>query len=521
MSPYDTDPAVTGEMSRAKKFTWIAIVVAVVVVLGLIVHARIAAHRNVPNFGRNRFGNGLAPLAVGVAKVTSGDVPVTIDSLGTVTPLATVTVHPQVTGPLVKIDFSEGQMVKAGQVLAEIDPRPFQAALDQAQGQLEHDQALLANARVDLERYKTLVQQNSVAEQTYATQQATVLQDEATLTADKAVVESDKLNVSYCHITSPVNGTVGLRQVDVGNVVTAYSSSIVVVTQLQPMSVLFTVPEDSLPQVIRRLRSGDKLAVDAYDRTFTTKLDTGVLSNTDNEVDPTTGTLKLRAMFQNKDFELFPSQFVNARLTLDTLHNQLLIPGAAVQQGATGNFVYVVDDAAPSDASSAPPIDPPPGAGASPAAGGRRRGGFGGFAALGPAAGPMRVVHVRYVTTGTSVGILTSITQGLQLGETVVVDGAEQLRDGARVIVPAAGSGAAGPDNAAGAGGAPAGAGAYGNGGQRPAGMRRAHPGGPGGWQRPGAAGPGAPSAAPGAAGAPGANPGAAGGAAPGPAPAQ
>ncbi|HLK70453.1 MAG TPA: efflux RND transporter periplasmic adaptor subunit [Steroidobacteraceae bacterium] len=431
--PFDADPAAVGEMSRAKKIAWGAILIAIVVVTGLIVHARIAAHRNVPNFVRNNrggagFPGGIAPLAVGVAQVTRGDVPVTIDALGTVTPLATVTVHPQVTGPLIKIDFSEGQMVKAGQVLAEIDPRPFQAALDQAQGQLAHDQALLANARVDLTRYKTLVAQNSVAEQTYATQQATVLQDEATVTADKAVVETDTLNLSYCHISSPVNGTVGLRQVDVGNVVSAYSSSIAVVTQLQPMSVLFTVPEDSLSQVLQRLRSGDKLPVDAYDRTFTTKLDTGVLTNTDNQVDTTTGTLKLRAMFNNKDFELFPNQFVNARLTLDTLHDQLLIPGAAVQQGSTGNFVYVVDDSASSDAAAAPPLDPPPGA-----PGRQGRGGnFGG----GAAGGPIHVVHVRYVTTGPTVGTFISITQGLQVGETVVVDGAEQLRDGARVTTP-------------------------------------------------------------------------------------
>lgn len=506
MSPHDIGPAVTGEMSRTKKIVWAGAVIAVVLVLGLIVHARIVAHRNTPNFtgGRGRFPGGVAPLAVGVAQVTSGDVPVTIDSLGTVTPLATVTVHPQVTGPLIKFDITEGQMVKAGQALAEIDPRPFQASVDQAQGQLEHDQALLANARVDLERYKTLVQQNSVAEQTYATQQATVLQDEATVTADRAALETAKLNLGYCHITSPVSGTVGLRQVDPGNVVTAYSSSIVVVTQLQPMSVLFTVPEDSLSQVVERLRAGQKLPVDAYDRTFTTKLDTGVLSNTDNQVDTSTGTLKLRAMFNNASFELFPNQFVNARLTLDTLHNQLLIPGAAVQQGSTGTFVYVVDNAAPAaGADAAPPIDPPPGAS------GRQGRSLGGFSAMAPAAGPLRVVHVRYVTTGPSVGTFTSITQGLQLGETVVVDGAEQLRDGARVVVPAAGADAGGAGGTAASGAPAAGPEGYGQGFAGRRGMRGQHKGG--GWQRPGASGsaaPGGPAAAPAAtapAGAPGA----------------
>src|SRR6185437_7395244 len=296
-----------------------------------------------------------APLSVGVAQVTRGDVPITINSLGTVTPLATVTVHPQVTGPLVKISFTEGQQVKKGDLLAEIDPRPFQATVDQDQAQLQHDQALLNNAKVDLARYKMLVAQNSVAEQTYATQQATVLQDQATLVADQAALETAKLNLSYCRILAPVDGSIGLRQVDLGNVVSAYSSTIAVVTQLHPMSVLFTIPEDDLSQVLKRLRQGDKLQALAYDRTFTTKLDTGVLTDTDNQVDPSTGTLKLRALFNNSALELFPQQFVNVRLTLETLQDQILVPGAAVQNGSSGSYVYVVD------ASTAPPGGPPGG----------------------------------------------------------------------------------------------------------------------------------------------------------------
>jgi multidrug efflux system membrane fusion protein len=237
--------------------------------------------------------------------------------------------------------------------------------------------------------------------------------------------------------------------------------------------------------VEQRLRTGQKLTVDAYDRTFTTKLDTGVLSNLDNEIDTTTGTLKLRAMFNNSSFELFPNQFVNARLTLDTLHDQLLIPGAAVQQGATGNFVYVVDEAAPAGSANAP-LDPPPGAA------GRQGRSFGGFNGLGAAAGPIRLVHVRYVTTGPAVGNFVSISQGLQLGETVVVDGAEQLRDAARVIVPPPGAGVtAGQDGAA--AGAPSGAGDSGYGGQRGAGGHRMHRGG---GQRPAnGPAPGAPAA--------------------------
>lgn len=405
-----------GPVSRGRKLLWLTAAVVFVVVLTWIVHSRLSHPPEGANFRRP----GANALAIGVARVTSGDVPITIDSLGTVTPLATVTVHPQVTGPLTKIAFVEGEIVKEGDLLAVIDPRPFQAALDQAVGQLQHDRALLANARVDLERYKTLVAQNSVAEQTYATQQATVLQDEATVISDQAAVETARLNLSYTQIRSPITGSAGLRQVDLGNVVTAYTTSIVVVTQLQPMSVLFTIPEDNLSQVIQRLHRGEKLAAVAYDRTFTTQLDSGVLANTDNEIDTTTGTLKLRAMFNNSGGELFPQQFVNVRLTLETLHDQLLVPGAAVLQGASGYYVYVVDTGPPD-----PPATPLGAAGAA-----------GGTSAAGGAGAASAIVHTRSVVTGPTAGNMISIRSGLQLGETVVVDGADQLRDGAHVLLP-------------------------------------------------------------------------------------
>jgi multidrug efflux system membrane fusion protein len=455
-SQRDPDTGPPTEPSRRRKFLWAAGAIAFVVIVAFIVHARLAAHRSpqAGGFAAFRGGGFGGALAVSVAQVDTGDVPITINSLGTVTPLATVTVHPQVTGPLIKIAFTEGQMVKKGDLLAEIDPRPFQAALDQAQGQLQHDQALLANARVDLARYKMLVAQNSVAEQTYATQQATVLQDEATLATDTAAVETAKLNLSYCQITSPVDGSVGLRQVDVGNMVSAYTTELVVVTQLHPMSVLFTVPEDNLSEVMQRMRAGEKLPVEAYDRTFTTKLDAGVLSNTDNQIDTSTGTLKLRAMFNNAQLELFPNQFVNVRLTLNTLHDQMLVPGSAVQTGANGNYVYVVDTSAPAArgfsggaAGANAPADPPR----------RRRGGAGGFGD-GGAAGPQYTVHVRYVMTGPTVGNMISIRSGLKVGETVVVDGADQLRDGASVTVPAQKPAGAAPADAATAG---TGSGAY------------------------------------------------------------
>ncbi len=353
-------------------------------------------------------GGVAGPLAVGVAAVTSGDVPITINALGTVTPLATVTVHPQISGPLVKIAFTEGQMVKAGDLLVLIDPRPYQAALDLAAGQLKRDEAALANAKVDMERYKTLLAQNSVSDQTYATQVATVAQDEATVASDRANLEAAQLNLDYCRITSPVAGLVGLRQVDIGNLMQANSTTIVVVTQLQPMSVLFTVPEDALSNVLQRLRSGQKLAVDAFDRSLTNKIASGTLSNADNEIDTTTGTLKLRANFDNSKFELFPNQFVNVRLLLDTLHDAIVVPGAAMQQGASGSYVYVVK--------------------------------------------PDSTVSMRAVTAGPTSGDLVSITKGLAIGERVVVDGADQLRDGAKIVIPG---------NAPAAGAAPPGSGQH------------------------------------------------------------
>ena len=395
LPPGDADDGAPTEPRRRSKMLW-WIIGGIALLVLIVIGARYRAATPPPT-GRSGF-NG--PLTVGVASVAKGDIPITINALGTVTPLATVTVHPQINGPLVKIAFTEGQTVKAGDLLVLIDPRPYQAAVDQAAGQLKHDQALLANAKVDLERYKTLLAQNSVSDQTYATQVATVAQDEATVATDRASLEVAQLNLEYCRITSPVAGLVGLRQVDIGNLMQANASTIVVVTQMQPMSVLFTVPEDSLSDVLQRLRSGQKLSVEAYDRSLTNKIASGTLSNSDNEIDTTTGTLKLRAMFDNSKFELFPSQFVNVRLLLDTLHDAIVVPGAAMQQGASGSYVYVVK--------------------------------------------ADNTASMRAVTTGPSSGDLVSITKGLAVGERVVVDGADQLRDGAHVVVPGAAAGAAG-----------------------------------------------------------------------------
>ena len=391
--PSAADHGAYSERRRRRKLIW-WIIGGIALLVLIVIGAR---YRAVTPATTGRSGmNG--PSTVGVANVTTGDIPITINALGTVTPLATVIIHPQINGPLLKIAFTEGQMIKRGDLLVQIDPRPYQAAVDQAAGQLKRDQASLANAKVDLDRYKTLLAENSVSDQTYTTQVATVAQQEATVASDRATLEAAQLNLDYCRITSPVSGLVGLRQVDVGNLMQASATEIVVVTQLQPMSVLFTVPEDSLRNILQRLRAEQKLAVDAYDRSLINKIASGTLSSADNQIDTTTGTLKLRAMFDNSKFELFPNQFVNVRLLLDTLHDAIVVPGAAMQQGSSGSYVYVVN----ADSS----------------------------------------VSMRAVTPGPSSGDLVSITKGLQAGERVVVDGADQLRDGAHVLIPGAGAAA-------------------------------------------------------------------------------
>ncbi len=370
---------------RHRRIAWIGLAVFIL----LIAFAVYRGHLDQQHKGFRNAG----PMPVAVGEVTARDVPVVIEALGTVTPLATVNVRPQVSGPLVKIAFHEGQMVHAGALLAEIDPRPYQAALDQAQGQLETAKAALATAKVDLARYKRLLAQDSIASQTYADQLGTVQQDQATVDADTAAVETARLNLSYCRITTPVTGLVGLRQVDLGNLVQAdQSTQIVTVTQMQPMSVLFTVPETDLAEVFREMRPGHPLTVEAYSRDMLHRIATGTLASIDNQINTTTGTLQMRALFTNNAEQLFPNAFVNVKLILRTLANQLVVPGGAVQNGPSSNFVYVVE--------------------------------------------PNHTVQLRTVVTGPTDGPYISILKGLKLGETVVTDGADELRDGAHVRTP-------------------------------------------------------------------------------------
>lgn len=386
-----TEPQSSSTPSRRRVGLWVSVVAVVLLIAAFI------AWRVVSGTGGSGHQGGpgaqQTTTSVGVATATRADIPVTLESIATVTSLATATVKAQTSGYLTSIAFREGQTVKAGDVLAQVDPRPYQIALAQYQGQLQKDQATLENARLDLRRYQQLMKQDSTSKQTVDTAIASVHEYEGTVRTDQAQVDTQKLNLTYARITSPIDGRTGFRQVDVGNYVTSSDTDgVVVVTQMDPISVVFTLPEDSLAAVLKPSADGKPRPVSVWDRTFSTKLADGTLDTIDNAVDTSTGTVKLRALFANPDGRLFPNEFVNASLLVDTLRDAVTVPTTAVQTGTPGTYVYVLK----SD----------------------------------------RTVSLRKITTGPSADGNVAVTSGLNVGDVVVVDGADHLSDGARVVVP-------------------------------------------------------------------------------------
>lgn len=379
---------------RRGRWRWVLVLLAVALV-------GVGAWRLIGPKGASEKRAGQEVQPVGAAKIGLGDLNETLSGLGTVTPLATVTVQTQINGQMMSVGFKEGQIVQKGDFLAQIDPRPFQAALDQAEGLLAHDTGLLEQAQSDLARFERLGRQDSIALQQVADQEFLVQQDKGTVKEDQAAVETAKLNLDYCHIVSPITGRVGLRLVDPGNYLqTTSSTGIAVLAQVQPISVVFVIPEDQIDDVWPQFKSGKTLTVTAYNRTDAKLIATGSLESIDNEIDTTTGTVKLRATFPNTDEALFPNQFVNARLVVQTLSNVTVAPVAAIQHGAPGTFVFLVK--------------------------------------------PDGAVAVQKVSTGITEGDQIQILSGLKSGDIVVVDGADRLREGAKVrIAPDQGDSAA------------------------------------------------------------------------------
>jgi len=382
-------------MPSWRRLAWIALGVLLALALAWWLYQRAGQQATTARPGAN------IPVPVVASPATQDDVNITFNALGTVTPLATVTVKTQISGQLVQIAFREGQLVKQGDLLAVIDPRPYELALQQAQGQLLKDQALLRQAQIDLGRYQILAKQDSIADQTVQDQAQLVRQYEGTVKTDQGQVDNAKLNITYCHIVSPLNGLVGLRQVDQGNYVTpSDANGLVVVAETQPITVIFSLPEDDLPAIMKQLNAGQTLQVTAYDRANTTKLATGKLVSVDNQIDITTGTFKLRAQFDNVDGALFPNQFVNMQVLVDVLKNATVIPTSALQRGAPGTFVYVVKQD--------------------------------------------NTVSVQPIKTGPTEGERVAVQSGLSVGDKVVVDGADKLRDNAKISLRDATPAAAG-----------------------------------------------------------------------------
>ena len=369
----------------------VVIVVALLIALGL---TWLNASHKAPGATGGGFGGGRRqPITVGTAKAVVGQIPITVDALGTVTPPVTATITSRIAGNLMTVNFKEGQMVRKGQLLAQIDPRPYRVALEQAQGTLAHDQALLSDAQLDLKRYQTLLAKNSIASQQVDTQASVVKQDQGQVVADQAAVDNAKLNLAYTSITAPVNGRVGLRQVDVGNYIPAGSTTgLVVLTQIDPMDVEFAIPEDNIPRISQRQQHGATLIATALNRDAGEQLAVGTLSTLDTQIDSTTGTVKAKARFDNRAMTLFPQQFVNIHLLVDTLCNQVIVPTTAVRHGAQGDYVFTVQ--------------------------------------------PDKTAKVQYVKVGPGTPETVSVVTGVTPGDVVITDGGDRLRDGSPVLLP-------------------------------------------------------------------------------------
>jgi membrane fusion protein, multidrug efflux system len=390
----EQDPTENSTTHKSRWWIWLIVVVVILVIVAVW-------ERRGSSDAKASSNSAARPVLVSTATAHQGDIGIYLNALGTVTPVYTDMVTSRVQGEITQVYYREGQMVRKGDPLIEIDPRPYQAALTQVEGQLAHDQAVLREAKIDLERYKQALDRNAIAKQQYDDQEQVVLQDEGTVKNDEGQLANAKVNLVYTHITSPIAGRVGLRLVDPGNIVQANSTTVlVVITQLQPITVIFSIAEDHLSQIQQQLLKGKKLTVDAFDREGSKKLASGTLLTLDNVIDPTTGTLKLKAIFDNKDNALFASQFVNVKLLVDTEHNVTLIPTPAIQRNAQGAYVYAIK----SD----------------------------------------QTASMKTITPGTTDGSVTAV-QGVEPQEVVAVNGFDKLLDGAKVTIrtPAKGSGGA------------------------------------------------------------------------------
>jgi len=376
---------------RAHWRIWLVVLLVVAIVAGIVAWTVLRAPANAPAAkGRGGFDPNARPMPVVAAPARKGNIEVYVDGLGTVTPRNMVVVRARVDGQLMSVAFREGQTVKAGDLLAQIDPRPFEVQLTQANGQMARDQAQLKNAQVDLERYRTLLTQDSISKQQVDTQEALVRQFQGAVQSDQGAIDNARLQLTYSRITAPISGRVGLRQVDPGNIVHASDSNgLVTITQVQPITVVYPVPEDNVPRIVKRMQGGQDVAVDAFDRSGKNKLATGRLLTIDNQIDTTTGTVKVKAEFPNQDSALFPNQFVNVRMGVETKEGVTLVPSAAIQRGAPGTFVFLVKQ----DQS----------------------------------------VGMTPVKLGAVEGENTEVQSGVQPGNLVVVDGADKLRDGSKV----------------------------------------------------------------------------------------